>query len=52
MEPGGKTRLTGVGDADSLHLQRLHSGCWQKQKLAQAVSINLGWLDSFRRRTV
>jgi|SRR5215471_6637938 len=34
MEPGGKTRLTGVGDADSLHLQGLHSGCWQKQKLA------------------
>src|SRR5215471_6856455 len=34
MEPRGKTRLTGVGDADSLHLQRLHSGCWQKQKLA------------------
>jgi DnaK suppressor protein len=34
MEPGGKTRYTGVGDADSLHLQGLPSGCWQEQKLA------------------
>jgi RNA polymerase-binding transcription factor DksA len=34
MEPGGKTRLIGVGDADSLHLQGLPSGCWQEQKLA------------------
>jgi DnaK suppressor protein len=34
MEPGGKFRLTGVGDADSLHLQGLPSGSWQKQRLA------------------
>ena len=34
MEPGGKARLTGVGDADSLHLHGLPAGCWQEQKLA------------------
>jgi RNA polymerase-binding transcription factor DksA len=33
MEPGRKTRLTRVGDADSVHVQGLPSGSWQKQKL-------------------